>query len=844
MNHPGMTTDGLDGIGTALSGTDHCRRLLIVDDEPHARASLERLLVTRGFQVTAVADGDQALESLEREHFDVVLLDLIMSGTSATQVMDHIAGAGLETAVVVVSGTRSVPEATLALRHGAQDFVCKPYRFDELLRRIAAACRRLALQRSRAAMQARLRDSERLHRFLVHSSPDLIFLLDAQGRFRFINERLTNFLHFAPEAMLERPMLDLVVPAHRGHASTLLSELARAPEGTTRTLELRMLRADGPDPLPMEIKLLALAPTAEGVALADIFGVARDLSERQRAQEAMRRTNDLLQHVIDTSPAVIYARQPNEARVLTFVSDNLKDLLGYLPNQLLSGDIAWRDLVHPDDLRRMEHDLDCLEERLNASSEYRMRHRNDGWRWVRDSVRLLCDSAGRPVELVGSWLDNTEAHLLSEQLKLQASLDSLTGLLNRRAFERCLQRALETARREGCAHALCYLDLDQFKVINDTCGHIAGDAVLRQLAHLLEGCIRKQDTLARLGGDEFGVLMEHCDTEGAMRVAKGLCKAVNDFRFVWSDKSFRLGVSIGMVPIDRTSHGLNAVLSAADTACYAAKDAGRNRIHIHTEDDVELARRHGEMQWVSRINQALEQNRFGLAFQPIVPVSEAPNGRHYELLLRMFDETGVTILPGAFLPAAERYNLVGRLDQWVLDTAMSWLCENDRHLQDITLCSINLSGHSLGDERLLDRLATRLRTQGPEPSKLCFEVTETAAISNMYNAVDFIRTLRQMGCRFALDDFGSGLSSFAYLKNLPVDFIKIDGVFVEDIATNPVAHAMVRAINEIGQVMGMKTVAEFVDSEQTLETLRTIGVDYAQGYGIGRPRPIEELLGA
>ncbi|NEV60630.1 EAL domain-containing protein [Thiorhodococcus minor] len=820
-----------------------CRRLLIVDDAPQVRASLSRLLSRRGFQVSCAADGDEALRRLSDADFDIVLLDLAMPEVGGMQVLEFLRETCPETAVVVVSGTRSVPEATAALRQGAHDFLAKPYRVEDLLERIGRCCRRTQAERSHALMLEQLSASDRLHRFLVHSSPDLIFVLDGLGRLRFVNERLTSLLGSPAEQATGRSFLDLVAPAQRGRVSRALVELAEAPEGETRAIETQI---QGALPMPVEIKLLSLGnagtESVPGVQ-GELIGVARDLSERYEAQAARRRSDELLAHVISTSPAVVYARRPEGERPLTFVSDNVRDLLGFDPAELLSGRVRWQHLVHPDDLSGVRADLDGLPGALSSSLEYRIRHRDHGWRWVRDSVRLVCDAAGRPIELVGSWLDNTEAHLLSEQLKLQASLDDLTGLLNRRAFEQRLGLALASARREGFQHALCYLDLDQFKVINDTCGHIAGDSVLRQLARVLEGRIRQQDTLARLGGDEFGLLMERCSADGAIRVAEGLCKAVSDFRFVWGDKGFRVGVSVGLVMIDAEVTGMNAALSAADNACYAAKDAGRNRIHVYTEDDTELARRHGEMQWVSRITEALEQDRFGLSFQPIMPLSGDSEGHHYELLLRMRDKCGDMVMPGAFFPAAERYHLACRLDQWVLDRAITWLSENPAHLAELTLCSINLSGHSLGDPRLLGWLVERLEAHEGLTSKLCFEVTETAAISNMYSAVNFIRALRDMGCRFALDDFGSGLSSFAYLKTLPVDFIKIDGIFVEDIAVNPVAYAMVRSINEIGQVMGIKTVAEFVESDESLARVRDIGIDFAQGYGIGAPRPIEELLG-
>ncbi|MBO8085225.1 MAG: EAL domain-containing protein [Marichromatium sp.] len=825
----------------ATLAEDGCRRLLVVDDEPRSRASLERLLGARGFSVCAVAGVAEALAQLEGERFDLILLDLILPVGDGVQVLDRLAERGEEIAVVVVSATRSVAEATRALRHGACDFVAKPYRLDTLLAAIARACERGALTRAQATMQARLRDSERLHRFLVHASPDLVFLLNGAGRVRFVNDRIAVLLQRRPESVLERPLLELVAPGHRGRASALLDELGESAEGRVRAIELELLDGAGGPPLPVEIKLLALGAGTETPVGGEVFAVVRDLAAHRRAEEAMRRSFDLLHHVIAASPAVVYAREPGRPARFIFVSDNLRQLLGYDPEQLVNGALVWEGLVHPEDRAVLDGMFDGDAGRA-ANAEYRMRHRDGDWRWVRDSVRLLCDGNGRAVELVGSWLDNTEAHRLSEELRRQASLDALTGLLNRSAFEQRLQRAIEEARRERRQHALCYLDLDQFKVINDTCGHIAGDAVLRQLAHVLAACIRQQDTLARLGGDEFGVLMEDCEHAGAIRVAEALCKAVGDFHFVWGDKRFRLGVSIGLVSIDAASEGLVSLLSVADSACYAAKDGGRNRIHVYTADDAELARRHGEMQWVSRINLALEQARFGLAFQPIVPVNGDGDGAHYELLLRMYDDDGAAVMPGAFLPAAERYHLIGRIDEWVLETALAWLGDHPEHLDGLSLCSINLSGHSLSDPQLLDRIAMRLHRHEAIAAKLCFEVTETAAISNMTNAVEFIKALRALGCRFALDDFGSGLSSFAYLKNLPVDFIKIDGMFIKDIAVNPIARTMVRSINEVGQAMGMRTVAEFVDGEETLEVLRGIGVDYAQGYGVGRPRPIEELV--
>jgi diguanylate cyclase (GGDEF)-like protein/PAS domain S-box-containing protein len=432
--------------------------------------------------------------------------------------------------------------------------------------------------------------------------------------------------------------------------------------------------------------------------------------------------------------------------------------------------------------------------------------------------------------------DITEARALSQQLRFQAAHDALTGLVNRREFENRLEGAAKTAESRRSEHAVCYLDLDQFKIINDTCGHVAGDELLKRLGRVLAQQMRTQDTLARLGGDEFGVLLEDCSMHVAERVANTLRRTIEDFRFVWEKQVFGIGVSIGVVPIQGLGQTVSSILSAADAACYAAKDRGRNRIHIYRAEDVELARRHGEMRWVTRIQTALEENRFELARQPIVPLSEsAETDSHYELLLRMRDENGDIVLPDAFLPAAERYNLSVRLDRWVVREAFRLLTQDQAHLDKLFLCSINLSGVSLADEDFLIFVTTEFASTGLPPGKVCFEITETAAIANLSGAMRFIEVLRRIGCRFALDDFGSGLSSFAYLKNLPVDFLKIDGVFVKDIVEDPIDRELVRSINEIGHVMGKRTIAEFVESNEILAALGAIGVDYAQGFVLGEP---------
>ncbi|HEX7972447.1 MAG TPA: EAL domain-containing protein, partial [Thiobacillus sp.] len=395
--------------------------------------------------------------------------------------------------------------------------------------------------------------------------------------------------------------------------------------------------------------------------------------------------------------------------------------------------------------------------------------------------------------------------LATARLVYQASHDALTGLINRREFEQRLERLLLTALQQGREHALCYMDLDQFKVINDSCGHAAGDELLRQLTLLLKGKLRERDTLARLGGDEFALLLEHCSIPDALEVADAFRAEVQRFRFKWGDRIFAIGMSVGMVAINRDSGTAASLLSAADAACYVAKDRGRNQIHLYESRDIDLVRHRGEMQWVTRIQRALEENRLRLSWQEIRRTDGADETtRHVELLLRMVDDDGSEILPMAFIPAAERYSIMPALDSWVIEETLQ-LCQ--RYLVSAyevqCLFAVNLSGASLKDPAFRRMLLARLQDNPDLGPHLCFEITETAAIGNLAVVNEFIEAMRAFGCSFALDDFGSGLSSFTYLRNLKVDYLKIDGAFVRDITSNPIDRSMVEAIHRIGHQMGL-----------------------------------------
>ena len=414
--------------------------------------------------------------------------------------------------------------------------------------------------------------------------------------------------------------------------------------------------------------------------------------------------------------------------------------------------------------------------------------------------------------------------------------DALTGLTNRHEFETRITDLLTNPAHINTENVLLYIDLDQFKIINDTCGHVAGDELLKQLATLLSGAIRKIDTLSRLGGDEFGVLLVNCDLEHATIIAQNILNIIKEFRFTWETKSFAIGASIGMVQFNGGMYQeMTAVLSAADMACYAAKDLGRNRIHVYNDDEAHILKRQGEMQWVSKINMALEDNRFILYIQKIIGLGKNESVYNIEFLVRMVDEDGELILPGAFIPAAERYNLMNQIDFWVIKQAFFAFAEMTKHDDAPELIFINLSGASLSDDRIFRFMREQVEITGIDPKRVCLEITETAAISNLSVAVSFMHEMKRQGFRFALDDFGAGLSSFSYLKTIPVDFLKVDGSFIRDMLDDEMDAAIVDSIQRIGHVAGLQTIAEFVESEAILSHLREIGFDYAQGYAIHTP---------
>ncbi|MFN0091085.1 MAG: putative bifunctional diguanylate cyclase/phosphodiesterase [Acidimicrobiales bacterium] len=561
--------------------------------------------------------------------------------------------------------------------------------------------------------------------------------------------------------------------------------------------------------------------------------------ERIHAQEEVAASERRARALIDDSPMMLASLTADGQ--ISQVSRFGAGQLGYEPEELVGLPFAE---LHPAEDRALLADrlaeLAGLEDEVR-SFEARMVRRDGQVVWARQSARVVRALDGAPRLLVVCE-DVSEVRKLAQQLEHQASHDPLTGLPNRREFSRRLDAALARARDHGERACVCFFDLDHFKIVNDTCGHRAGDALLCDLVTVLTGKLAARDTLARIGGDEFALLLEACTLPDGLRVAERLRTAVEGLAFRWDGKPFGVSLSGGVVAVDADTADTALVLADADAACYAAKAQGRNRISIARPDDEVTRQRRSEAEWVTRARAALAEDRLVLHGQLITPVRWTDERLRLEVLVRMLDEDGRPVPPGAFIPAAERYGLIGQIDQWVVRNVLAQLARRKAKLERLDLCTVNLSARSVEDEAFLEFVLSELRGSAVHADRVTFEITETAAMAQIAQASRFIEAVAALGCRFALDDFGSGFSTFSHLKHLPVDFIKIDGALVRDIAADPVDRAMVRAIHDLADAMGLQTIAEFVEDQVILARLHDIGVDYAQGYGIERPRPLEELL--
>ena len=582
-----------------------------------------------------------------------------------------------------------------------------------------------------------------------------------------------------------------------------------------------------------------------------VFGIHTDITERKRRDEALlqlgaelAQQHELMRVTLQSiGDAVITT---DAAGAVNWLNPVAERMTGWLATEAKGLPLSQVFHIVNEETRAVAENpvATCLAQgKIVGLANHTLLISRDGTEFgIEDSAAPIRNAADEVLGVVLVFHDVSEQRRLSGEMTYRATHDALTGLVNREEFETRLLRTLRQAHDNHSHHALLYIDLDQFKLVNDACGHAIGDRLLQQVSKLLADAIRGRDTLARLGGDEFAIILEHCTSDQANRVAQNICDRMDDFRFIHENRRFRIGTSIGLVPVDKRWASTAAIHQAADASCYAAKEAGRNRVHAWFDTDAAMRARHHEVQWTSRIEHALDHEGFVLFAQRIHGLKEAPKGVHAEVLLRMQNEDASLALPGAFLPAAERFHLVARIDRWVLRHAIDWLLSLP--LEDLVgSLSVNLSGQSVGD-RAFHAWALELFTAAGDSicSRLCLEITETAAVTNLADAAIFIRQVREAGVKVALDDFGAGASSFGYLKTLPVDYLKIDGQFIRDLLSDPLDDAAVRCFIDVARLMGLKTVAEFVDNAEVLERLRVIGVDFAQGYLLHRPEHIGNLI--
>lgn len=862
-------------------------RVLLVEDDAVDRIACRRALRAETDYVFEVQEADTAHDGLQQvraEAPDLILLDYHLPDMHGVEFLAELAAdtGEVEVPVVMLTGAQDIAIAVDAMRRGARDYLIKDGEGDYL--KLLPMVIHRVLREARAL--ADKREAEAKYRSLIEQIPAIAYTaaLDVPGKLLYVSPQIAR-LGYTPDEWCTSAdgVLNRI---HPDDQAQVLAAFARSYESAEPLrCEYRLLTRDGqPRWFLDEAKVVT---DASGAPLC-LQGVLIDITEDKRREEEleyhrrhledlvaqrtaqMEKQTELLRDANGNLLREIDERRRAEARFrlllesagegiygvdtegrCIFVNEAALGMLGYSREELLGRET--HTLIHHTHADGSPYPAaecpiyDAFRKNQPSRGITEVLWRKDGSSFPAEYSTHPIRDAGNGGSLVRGavfvFRDVTEAQALAHRLSFQATHDALTGLVNRQEFERRLERVLGEPHREGEEYALLYLDLDQFKVVNDTCGHTAGDQLLRHITAQLHERLRGRDTLARLGGDEFGVLLEHCPLDQALRIATELRDSVQDYRFVWEGKPFSVGVSIGLVPLSTAVGNVAAALSAADAACYAAKEQGRNRVHLYQPDDALLAQQHTQMQWVSRLTHALDAGRFRLYQQAIAPVGGQGKGRpHHEILLRLLDEEGRVVEPMAFVPAAERYNLMPAIDRWVVREVIARHAAQQRKapLPERPIFAVNLSGSSLSDERLADFVHGLLAEHQVPADMLCFEITETAAIANLGRAAEFIQALKREGCLFALDDFGSGMSSFAYLRQLPVDFLKIDGSFIRTMAEDRVTRAMAEAINRVAHVMAIETVAECAETAPILALLQELGVDHAQGYALARPQPMAE----
>ncbi len=665
-------------------------------------------------------------------------------------------------------------------------------------------------------------------------------------RIIYANPHAANFSGVHRDRLVGRPIMDFVHPDFRERVSERMRAQLSGKQ-VPAVFELKMLDASG--------KARWMEMSTSVIEFQDkpaILAAALDISHRKRLESKLVRSRERAQLTLESiGDGVITTDLRGKIEFMNKAAEKLTGHdLASAHGQSLGEIVSVVDELERKPLQ--DPVLACLQQnrRVNLGRRALLLSRGDECEY---SIEITAtpirhrdpedeEDENRIEGAVVVLHDVSELRGLARQDTYQATHDALTGMLNRREFERRLDDALQDAHAGGSGHVLCYMDLDRFKVVNDTCGHMAGDNMLREVAGLIKEQVRDSDTVARLGGDEFGTLLVGCPLEKAQQIADDIVLAIKDYRFVWRDKIFDIGISIGLVEISQESGTVNDALSAADSACYVAKQEGRGRAHVYSARDEAVARQRGEIQWLQRLQSALKENRFELYTQSIVSLGErAVGGPAIEVLLRLHDEQGEDISPRSFMRAAERYHLMPLIDRWVVRNALAAIRHGDLRVGEGRTISLNISGQTLGDAQFLEFVVDCLDRTGVAPERLCFELTETTVVTNPEHAQRFIGALHGMGCQFALDNFGSGLGSFANLRNLAMDYLKIDGSFIRTLADDSVNHAMVNAMVDLARTLEIGVVAEHVEDKVVLGMVRKLGVDFVQGYGVERPRPMRTL---
>ena len=679
------------------------------------------------------------------------------------------------------------------------------------------------------------RKAEERFRRLSEASNEGIIIQD-QGTIVDVNRNLANMLGYDVYELMGMDSLQIISE----ESQELLRHNFFVPDGKSYQV---LARCKNGDRIPVVLR-------CKDFPVGDMYlqvVIIQDLSERLAAESAL--SNEKERALVTLESIGDSVITTNSEGIINYINPVTEHLSGWDKQDAVGKHLA--DIIKLMNQYTGEVVTDpvanCLisESSINVGGEVILQGTRSSQKYsIEATVSPIRDKQRDIIGTVLVFHDVTVLQTMAQQMSHQATHDALTGLFNRQEFENRLVSLLEIVHKTGQQHAMLYLDLDAFKVVNDTSGHAAGDKMIQEIASKLEDCIRDMDTLARLGGDEFGIILTGCPIKRAKKIAEEIRETIKDYRMVWDDHVHGVGVSIGLIPINTDSGEISDILRDADSACYVAKDQGRNRVHVYKKDDAELARHHGTMHWMQRIRHALQQNEFRLYYQPIRDVALSDYSTwHAELLIRMVNDKGEIIEPKHFVPAAERYHLMVDIDQWVIRRVLEILPRLSDHVAPKQLvCAVNLSGQSLSDDHFLGFLVNEIDKLDLRPVNLCFEITETAAIANFDHVQRFISIMRGMGCTFALDDFGSGLSSFAYLKHLSVDYLKIDGSFVRNISHDDTDYAMVNSIQQIGNVMGIKTIAEFAESPEIVQRLQTLGVDYMQGREVGEPLPLDDLL--